>query len=407
MASLGDIPLFDTDTHCSGAAFALVEAPSQSFSIEVENTLVELHLGQRDLVVHLSGAHSPESALKASYGIGQRTLDLLSIRSQCQLAIRAPAIEHTLWWTHDHKTILRVVRSASFELPEIRVTASIRDSTGAIRSVPPVSHYSTALRYYRMAQITVDLYDAFRNLYLALEHLLSNKSPYKGGGELPWLNRALKEADDVTLLGSMVAGNDAAERAKWISKRLYATRGRIFHSKVGEKIFLPHESLEEQIRVGEDSRILSHLVVRILDSWHQVRGPRAEFSDAAINAMADATWRDARILASADTSALDSDNGGLSHSRFKKAVPLKTVVGKHDRPAGWYRLVGSMVQPVSHGLPVIQRVDVVNADSVMLTQTDESPIALDGVYGLEYVIPSFPYATWLPMTLASYSQPQG
>ena len=58
-----------------------------------------------------------------------------------------------------------------------------------------------SMRYFRISQITTDMFDAFRNLYLALESLLSHIAPVRlrpngrpDEGEGQWAKRALQAA---------------------------------------------------------------------------------------------------------------------------------------------------------------------------------------------------------------------
>ena len=67
------------------------------------------------------------------------------------------------------------------------------------------AQHHIGFRYYRLAQSTEDLYDGFRNMYLAFEVLLSSKYPKaRDEQEIEWLERGLREATESLSLGDVV-----------------------------------------------------------------------------------------------------------------------------------------------------------------------------------------------------------
>lgn len=76
----------------------------------------------------------------------------------------------------------------------------------AVRARAP---HHIGFRYYRLAQSTEDLYDGFRNMYLAFEVLLSSKYPkVRGEQEIEWLERGLREATETLRLRDLVPADD-------------------------------------------------------------------------------------------------------------------------------------------------------------------------------------------------------
>ena len=62
---------------------------------------------------------------------------------------------------------------------------------GTASDRPDALEWDESLRYFRLSQATDDLFDAFRNLFLALESILSLKTPQQSeGSESKWLRRA-------------------------------------------------------------------------------------------------------------------------------------------------------------------------------------------------------------------------
>ena len=100
--------------------------------------------------------------------------------------------------------------------PQAWVSASattvVTNPDGTIRQDPPrATKWHESFRYLRLSQATDDLFDAYRNAYLALESILSTITPQKSKGpgkagesEGQWLKRALTKADTMTDLRSLV-----------------------------------------------------------------------------------------------------------------------------------------------------------------------------------------------------------
>ncbi len=82
----------------------------------------------------------------------------------------------------------------------LRAKGEVRDADGnlVVQPPPPPKVWHESLRYYRVSESSTDLFDSFRNLYLAIESLLSHVVPPttkpngnpEGDGD--WLERALR-----------------------------------------------------------------------------------------------------------------------------------------------------------------------------------------------------------------------
>lgn len=60
---------------------------------------------------------------------------------------------------------------------------------------PTIPEWHESFRFYRLSMITEDLFDAYRNQFLAVEHVLSDiRPPEPDEGENEWMLRALEEA---------------------------------------------------------------------------------------------------------------------------------------------------------------------------------------------------------------------
>lgn len=121
--------------------------------------------------------------------------------------------------------------------------AVIRRADGTIE-VPAEQQFTwmPAFRFYRLSQSTLDLFDAFRNLYLSLEALLDHFWPKTSGEqEKQWLDRALVQAG-TRVNFSQLAMPDAGDPIREIAGRIYNVRIHLFHAKTGRTL-IPDEAV--------------------------------------------------------------------------------------------------------------------------------------------------------------------
>lgn len=146
----------------------------------------------------------------------------------------------------------QTVRVSAYARPSFRfsATAEVRDPDGRLVTAPKpeVHEWHPSFRYYRLAEASTDLFDSFRNTYLAIESIVSSIVPPRprpdGGSEseTSWIERAFREiAQDVDL--SQFAPSDSnREPHNAIVDDLYRNfRTAIFHAKTDRPVIAPHD----------------------------------------------------------------------------------------------------------------------------------------------------------------------
>jgi hypothetical protein len=118
--------------------------------------------------------------------------------------------------------------------------------------------------------VSDDIFDAFRNMYLAFELLLSAKYPKGKEREIEWLQVSLAAAAaDLNLANLTPAGVDPVIH---ITDRVYSNaRLPLFHAKDGRAFFAPVPSYQDRRDVGEALQLLTLVVIRMAEAWHQTR----------------------------------------------------------------------------------------------------------------------------------------
>jgi len=144
--------------------------------------------------------------------------------------------------------------------------------------VPPPHH--AAYRYFRYSQAAQNVFDAYRNMFLALESLLDTVVPKQSGeGETDWLKRALVDA--VRLKGldlgafAKPAGKDPVE--DFVDAHYSAVRCAVFHSKSSAGQVLRPGSLAAQDTVLQQLLAVQALVEHLMKTEFSVRLPSSGF----------------------------------------------------------------------------------------------------------------------------------
>src|SRR5579871_2257152 len=159
--------------------------------------------GQDLIVSGPQGAGDYETAVEDAISAAQEALDLVAAEGGPALTIEGAETGHIVWWTETRGIVLRdmAIEDLGFRFSG---TAEVRDAAG--NPAPPPVPWHESFRYFRISQTTGDLFDAYRNLYLAVESLLSTVVPMRlnaagvpGEGEGQWLRRALTQIHPATV----------------------------------------------------------------------------------------------------------------------------------------------------------------------------------------------------------------
>ncbi len=239
--------------------------------------------GQDLIVSGPQGAADYETAVEDTISAAQEALDLIAAEGGHALTIEGTETGHIVWWTESRGIVLRDMAISDFGL-SFSGTAEVLDAAGNLvtQPAPPPVPWHESFRYFRISQTTGDLFDAYRNLYLAVESLLStvvrmhlNAAGLPAEGEGQWLRRALTQIHPATvdLARYTVAG--VANPVDAVYNDLYAgMRTQLFHSKAGRPTLLP-----TRCRDGKTSwRVLNVSVVCMSTS----PDPPFRFSEARV-----------------------------------------------------------------------------------------------------------------------------
>ncbi len=218
----------------SGAAFLLDSPSTTSSTLSFPEGNVVVRKNASFATVALSASLSQEDAKKEAWRLLQDALDVLAANRQSTLQTTEGDCTYLVWIEDEDGYELVLVNTA--DMPwSVRAIASVgaAEPTAMSPAPGPLPRHA-ALRFYRLALTSNDLFDAYRNAYLALECLASEATP-KGDSEseLSWLKRALS--------GPLSSGIPPSLTEPDVIDDFYRG-GRLptFHAKVGSTFYAPH-----------------------------------------------------------------------------------------------------------------------------------------------------------------------
>jgi hypothetical protein len=276
MSTLDGIPLFDTaGLATSGAAFLLNSASKVSEVVSCPGGWeVQVKAGGRYVIARKPIAVGDYvKSRDAAFVAAQQGLDLLSIARTTDIGIRNAETEHLVWW---HEAAGEVLRTKHVSTVSMAFTAKAvaMGPDGKPKPEPPVPpvNWHESLRYFRLSQVTDDLFDSYRNLYLALESILDRMAPQMvkssgkpGEPEGQWFKRALGVAHAKLGLGPY-APKGSTNPVDDLFNELYVdTRTALFHAKGSRPSLLPHTTGKGQETVTAAVERLSNLFMKLAE----------------------------------------------------------------------------------------------------------------------------------------------
>ncbi len=252
---------------CCGHIFKLEEKSSYDGTVRLDDaTTVVFVANSYYIYLNFSSLAPGSNQLMEQFEKLQKALDYLSLRGIQNSSVRVP-IGHYLYWqlTND---------GYSIKLTE-RAISRVRATSGDISNLE-VDKFHEGFRFFRFAQIAHDLFDAYRNLWLSFESLITTHTPRKSNNngknesEESWYCRAVTELSKKCQSKEL---NDLLKNkpSTMLMRGLYKDiRCSLFHSKHGKKTLIPHE-IEQYERVKASLTELTIIVSAILMYHYCIR----------------------------------------------------------------------------------------------------------------------------------------
>lgn len=319
MATLGEIVIADKNSHLgSGVAFLLNQKCELSEVIRFDpDHEVEVRKGSPYIVAHTQGMSHINDVFSNGYELAQKGLDLISIMGKSNLSIRNGSYEYIAWWREGSEQILRVVAFA--KSPFLMEMLGLKFNQ-TVASPKPIYHES--LRYFRLSQVTDDLFDAFRNMYLSFELLLEHIEPKrKREAEGDWLRRALGSVNKVVSLEQAYSCANSDVVSDIYNNIYKKTRCSIFHAKNKSRL-LP-QNLIDRKQVAEGLEILTNIVLLLAKKWLKVERLRERLVPDGFDLVTQPLLSNSIVIVSDNNMSLNtSETFGISD--FSNPIYLHT-----------------------------------------------------------------------------------
>ncbi|MGG6293603.1 hypothetical protein ACQ4M4_04180 [Leptolyngbya sp. AN02str] len=308
MATLGGIEIIESGFNF-GAAFLLNKKSPISRTVLIENgSIFELNENSSYAVIKLSENVPKRKLPSLGYAQIQRGLDIISVEGRAHLLIKDLS-HYLIWWKSNEGS--QVVK---FFFKEILTTSIYAEPSqlveGEIINSPQASiKYAEAFRYFRLSKATDDLFDAYRNMYLAFEYLLSLHYPRekieKDGkerreSEFDWITRGFTRLMNETKVSELLNhyfDSSSANFVKQTCTEIYKTaRTNLFHAKRDELQFSFYENLEERELISTPLEKLTIIVQAMLEYFHEVSSLRGGMSTALLDKFLVDSSQSSRLL---------------------------------------------------------------------------------------------------------------
>lgn len=332
MATFDDLPM---RLDAGGAIIQLTRKPDRDW-VERLPGGIEVQVTSGSSGIRVEGL-DPGSGLDdlpaLARDIANQALDLMAVRSVGTYALADQAAP-LICWTGRRRTTIRVAR-------ETHHTFAL--SLGGPPSPPPASWHDS-MRYFRMSQTTTDLFDAFRNLYLALESILSHIAPVRlrpdgrsAEREGAWTRRALGEAagllqarDSTLTFGRYLSPPITGDGLDLVFADLYqATRTAVFHAKNGRVFALPQNQRDRQ-QIADALARYALLYTDLAEHVLGVRFLRSGLATAGFAGITDRVLAEWQLGISPEAYAGSCNFGDEDAAAL---LPLKTARSPaHDQP---------------------------------------------------------------------------
>lgn len=260
------------DGEFCGAGFSIDRPAERSVRYALPDGSASLQAGASVIVVTPSDtALRGDALLRVGFDTANEALDVHWAMAGGAFALKSAHREGLLWWSHQTGATARIRTSVAFQQHvDVNIVVT-RDGVGVEESADnPPPQPSPELAYLRRAQLAEDTFDAYRNLWLALEAALQRVSP-KTGDEREWLIAALARVDE------LYPGDFGKVWPEFIDRHYAAYRCALFHAARDDRRTpgVYADLLEVTAAIEEAAQLVPQLAQRVI-GWNSGRGITTE-----------------------------------------------------------------------------------------------------------------------------------
>ena len=334
--------------------------------------------------VHENAREAANRAIDVYFGQGGRPLVVAHKDST-----------YMVGWISSAGQTLRIVGRNQLSM-RFRAHGEVRDADGnlVVQPAPPPKVWHESSRCYRVSESSTDLYDSFRNLYLAIEALLSDVVPptTKPNGNLEgdseWLERALRFVGQTVDL-SLYAPQSPKAPHNAIHDELYANlRTAIFHAKTGRATWTPQDWSSREMIVAARLRY-ARMFRALASEYLDIGYPAGGFTMAFWQSTWEAMLGDQEVFVSNDPTKIENEPTGDYQLAPAGGDFLKLpTVPADDMAADWRRGVLGIeaASTVHQSLGEVRRFGTLRGGEPAMIESLHAPLVVDGLVELQVVL---------------------
>lgn len=380
----------------SGAVFEVTaKSDDEDFTYALpDGAEVVIPASSQHVVVRNSAGTGFDEVHERTREAANRGIDIYYGQGGRPLIIASKDSTYMVGWTSSSGQTLRIV-GRNLQTTRFRAKAEVRDVDGNLvvqpESAPKVWHES--LRYYRVSEFSTDLFDSFRNLYLAIESLLSDVVPPisrtegKPEGDSDWLQRALREVGQTFDLRPYAPASPKS-LPNAIHHELYVSlRTALFHAKTGRATWEPQDWASRTMIMA--ARVRYARMFRALAARHlDIPYPSGGFAKAFWEQTWESQLATHEVFVSNDPTRIGDEPKGQYQLAPADGdfMTLRTALAD-DMAADWRRgVVGVGLGSTVQDLGEVFRFGTLQEGELMMVESLQAPLVVDGLAEIQVVV---------------------
>jgi len=254
----------------SGISFSLSKKSPVSYTHEIATGSweVEFLKGYSEVIARTLLMMTLEELQAGGFEAIQLALDNLSVKGIFSTYLNGPLTTSIGVYCVDSRSVAYVHSLLDFPM-SVSAKMQLIDASGKeIKSpLPPEPIWNESFRYYRLSQSSSDLFEAYRNLFLAFEALLNTICPKKdkkdSEGEVAWLRRSLTTVNSRSSLANLTPSGSGDPVEYIVISQYKNVRCKLQHAKFPAAT-LPHSHLNPMM--------VNQAYGELIRIWRQIAG---------------------------------------------------------------------------------------------------------------------------------------